>query len=145
MYHYEECGLPSVWLANGFERIETAYGPAVKVHHVDGLHKAIALALVHHKPKLSGAEFRFLRTELDLSQARLATYFGNDAQSIAIWEKKSSVPKWADRFLRAIYREIAEGNAHIQQIVDRLNDADRQEFERQEFEERSGSWMPIAA
>jgi len=81
----------------------------------------------------------------DLSQARLASYFGYDAQSVAIWEKTGKVPKWADRFLRALYQEATEGNAHIQEIIDRLNDMDQQEFARQEFEECDGAWRLHAA
>jgi DNA-binding transcriptional regulator YiaG len=145
MYHYTECGLPNIWLANGYRAIETKYGPATQIEHVEALHRAIALAIVRHRPHLTGSEFRFLRTELDLSQARLATYFGYDAQSVAIWEKKGKVPKWADRFLRALYQEATEGNAHIREIIDRLNDMDQQEFARQEFEERDGAWRLHAA
>ena len=145
MYHYTECGLPNIWLVNGYQTIETSYGPATKVDRVEALHKTIALSIVRDRPHLTGSEFRFLRTELDLSQARLASYFGYNEQAIAIWEKKGKVPKWADRFLRALYQETAEGNAHIQQIIDRLNDMDQQDFARQEFEERNGAWMPLAA
>ncbi len=146
MYHYTECGLPNVWLVNGYRPHETPYGEAMVVEHVEGLHRTIAMALVNRKPHLSGAEFRFLRKELDLSQARLAAhYFGNDAQSVAMWEKRGRVPKWADRFLRALYREHAEGNAHIHEIVDRLNDLDQQDYERQLFEETASGWMAAAA
>jgi putative transcriptional regulator len=145
MYHYTECGLPYIWLANGYHSIETPYGSATKIDNVDGLRRAIALSIVRDRPHLTGAEFRFLRTELDLSQARLAAYFGYEAQSVALWEKRGKVPKWADRFLRALYQESADGNAHIQQIIDRLNDMDQQEFVRQEFEEKNGDWRPLAA
>jgi len=145
MYHYTECGLPNIWLANGYQTLETPYGPATRVERADVLHKAIALSIVRDRPRLTGSEFRFLRIELDLSQARLAGYFGYDAQSVAIWEKKGKVPKWADRFLRALYQETIAGNAQIQQIIDRLGDMDRQELARQEFEERNGAWLPLAA
>ena len=70
--------------------------------------------------------------------------FGNDAQSVAGWEKRGRVPKWADRFLRAIYREHTEGNAHIRDIVARLNDMDQQEQERQVFEETPEGWRAAA-
>ena len=146
MYHYQECGLSDVWLINGYRQHATPYGEAVLVEQVENLHRAIGLSLVSRKPHLSGAEFRFLRKELDLSQARLAAhYFGNDAQSVAIWEKRGRVPKWADRFLRALYREHAEGNAHIREIVDRLNELDQQEYQRQLFEETDHGWVAQAA
>jgi hypothetical protein len=55
------------------------------------------------------------------------------------------VPKWADRFLRALYQEATEGNACIREIIDRLKDMDQQEFARQEVEERDGDWPLHAA
>ncbi|MGH7091347.1 MAG: helix-turn-helix domain-containing protein, partial [Stellaceae bacterium] len=123
----------------------TAYGPGVAIENVEGLHNAIALLLVNHKPRLSGAEFRFLRKELDMSQARLAHVLGNDAQSVALWEKRGRVPKWADRFLRALYREHAQGNANIIELVNRLNDMDQAEFRKMRFEETGKGWQPKAA
>lgn len=145
MYHYTESGLRNIWLVNGYRTIKTPYGDATQIEDVDGLHRAIALNLVNHKPRLSGVEFRFLRRELDLSQAKLADIFGNEAQSIALWEKHGRVPKWADRFLRALYREHAEGNAKIREIVDRLNDMDQREFEKSLFQETDRGWVPAAA
>jgi DNA-binding transcriptional regulator YiaG len=145
MHHYTECGLPGVWLVNGFRPHRTPYGDAVIIDNVAGLNRAIGRDLIARKPHLSGAEFRFLRKELNLSQARLAVYFGNDPQSVALWEKESRVPKWADRFLRALYREHTEGNAHIQEIIDRLADMDEPELDRRLFEERNGGWVLQAA
>lgn len=144
MYHYTECGLPNVWLVNGVKSHATPYGEAMVIENAEGLHRAIGMQLVHRKPYLTGSEFRFLRKELDLSQNALAGYFGNDAQSVALWEKRGRVPKWADRFLRAIYREHMEGNAHIREIVARLNDMDRQEHERQVFEDTPQGWRAAA-
>jgi putative transcriptional regulator len=145
LYRYTECGLPSVWLVNGYRPHQTPYGEAVIVENVAGLHRAIAMNLIAHRARLTGGEFRFLRKELDLSQARLAAYFGNDAQSIAIWEKRGRVPKWADRLLRALYREYAEGNAHIRETVERLTDADREKSERRVFEDTGAGWIAKAA
>jgi len=144
MYRYTECGLPNVWLANGFEARTTPYGAITVVENVEGLHRAIGLRLVHRKPRLTGSELRFLRKELDLSQAALAAHFGNDAQSVALWEKRSRVPKWADRFVRAIYREMAEGNARIRDLVARLNDMVETDQDRQVFEETPEGWRAAA-
>jgi DNA-binding transcriptional regulator YiaG len=144
MYHYDECGLPNVWLMNGFRAEATPYGEVMIIEDVTGLHRAIGARLVHGKPALTGGEFRFLRKELDLSQNALAGYFGNDAQSVALWEKRGRVPTWADRFLRAIYREHMEGNAHIREIVNRLNDLDRRHYERQVFEDTPEGWKAAA-
>ena len=118
VYHYRECGLSQVWLKNGYRKIATPYGEAVEIDHVEELHRAIARALLT-RPRLSGREFRFLRRELDLSQAALAEMLGNSEQSVALWEKGRGAPKWADRLIRALYREHAEGNARLSEIFSR--------------------------
>lgn len=129
MLKYKECGLRNVWLQNGYKVKQTPYGRAVAIQDVEGLHRLLA-KMTAQKPKLSGAEFRFLRKELDLSQAALARMFGCDAQTIALWEKgKVSLPRLADRMLRLIYREHAEGNVKIREIIDRENDMDRKDHE----------------
>jgi putative transcriptional regulator len=145
MYHYRESGLPNIWLANGFAEHDTPYGRGMSIKDIPGLHRAIARQLVNKPVKLTGAEVRFLRTELGLSQSKLAQMLGNDVQSVAGWEKKGSQPKLADRFIRAIYREVTEGNAHIQAIIDRLNDADLVEHQQRITLERTDdSWRTAA-
>jgi DNA-binding transcriptional regulator YiaG len=125
MYHCTGCGLRNVWLLNGYQVCKTPYGKAVSIDDLEGLHRAIALHLIEAKPQLSGAEFRFLRKEPDVSQARLAEIIGNTAQSVALSEKSGRVPKWADRLVRALYREHVSGNANLTALVERLNSLDR--------------------
>ena len=146
MYHYTSCGLHNIWLANGYNTRNTPYGKAVSIDNLTGLHQLIGMELVEYKPRLSGGEFRFLRKELDFSQARLASILGSTSQSIAGWEKSGCVPKWADRFIRALYRECANGNAHIIELVEKLNDADRKHIGRKwTFEDTDTGWRTKAA
>jgi DNA-binding transcriptional regulator YiaG len=144
MYHYTESGLKNVWLVNGYREEATPYGKGVAIENVDGLHKAIGLSLAKEKPTLTGTEFRFLRKELGLSQARLAQWWGYDAQSVANWEKRGKVPKIADRFIRAIYLEKVSGNPSVVEIVERLSDMDRQEKQRLTFKETTRGWKLAA-
>jgi DNA-binding transcriptional regulator YiaG len=118
MYHYRESGLRNVWLRNGYRFVDTPYGEAIEIEKVDQLHRAIARAVVA-QPRLAGREFRFLRCEMNLSQEALAQMLGNSAQSIALWEKGRGAPKWADRLIRALYREHSEGNVHLKDIFAR--------------------------
>ena len=37
MYHYQGCGLPNVFLQNGYELVETPYGQGVTIHDLDFL------------------------------------------------------------------------------------------------------------
>lgn len=140
MYHYTESGLNNVWLRNGFEYHKTPYGKGVAINNVAGLHKAIALRLLKTKPQWSGAEFRFIRKELDMSQKTLAGWFGNDVQSIARWEKRGRVPKMADRLLRMLYRESTDGNDKIMDLIKRFNDMDQQQHQKMLFSGQAGNW-----
>ena len=145
MYHYRECGLRNVWLENGYDQHETPYGDGIAIHDVEGLHRALARGLIAKGGKLTGAELRFLRQEMGLSQARLATMLGNEAQTVALWEKRGGQPKIADRFIRAIYREQQEGNAHIREMIERLVDADLEDHEvRITMQQGNGGWKLAA-
>jgi putative transcriptional regulator len=55
MYHYLECGLPKIWLENGYQLHETPYGESLAIDDLAGLHRAIGRSLAR-KPKLTGAE-----------------------------------------------------------------------------------------
>ena len=145
MYHYRECGLRNVWLANGYDAHDTAYGPGIAIHDLEGLHRTIAQGLVNKGGKLTGAELRFLRHEMDLSQAKLAAMLGNEAQTVALWEKRGGQPKIADRFIRAIYRELNEGNAQIRDMIERLADSDVEETEARITLEQDGGGWKLAA
>ncbi|HQV03846.1 MULTISPECIES: hypothetical protein [unclassified Novosphingobium] len=145
MYHYRECGLRNVWLANGFDQHETPYGPGIAIHDLPGLHRAIARGLISKGGKLTGSELRFLRHEMDLSQARLASLLGNEAQTVALWEKRGTQPKIADRFIRALWREQDQGNAQIRAMIERLVDTDAGEGEaRIVAEQDDGGWKVAA-
>jgi putative transcriptional regulator len=110
MIQYKGCGLPNVFLQNGYTKVDSPYGEGVSIHDVPGLHKAIADHVVCASETLSGAEFRFLRMELDLSQEALGALIGRDQQSIARWEKgRTKVDPAGDRILRALYKGVEGG------------------------------------
>ena len=67
LFHYTACGLPNVWLENGYAKKETKYGTAISVKDVDGLHKLLATKLIEKNSLLAGYEFRFLRVQLGRS------------------------------------------------------------------------------
>lgn len=140
MLHYTSCGLQNVWLMNGYRKKRTPHGMAVAIENLEGLHRVIAKFLITYKPRLSGAELRFLRKELGLSQASLAQLLGNDAQTVSLWERGGRVPTTADRFLRALYRERADGNARLQEMIEQLNELERKEHRRVTFEETDSRW-----
>ncbi len=125
MYHYTECGLKNVYLMNGFKVQDTPYGEGVSIKDVPGLHKTIADNLVDNKRHLTGPEFRFIRKKLELSQKQVAEILGFDTQTVASWEKRARVVKWADRLIRVLYRECRDGDAELIRAIDRLNELER--------------------
>jgi len=148
MYHYTESGLRNVWLVNGYRVEKTAYGKGVAFDNIEGLHRAIGNQLCATSPRLKGSEVRFLRSEMDLSQAGLAKLLGNDAQSVALWEKgKVTVPKWADRFLRAFYREHMGENIKIRTLVEKVAslESEVKVSSRMEIERAGQGWHLKAA
>ena len=145
MYHYTESGLRNVWLVNGYTLRKTPYGKGIAIDNLEGLHRAIARQIVRLSRPLTGAEFRFLRKELELSQAALADCLGCNVQALARWEKaKSRIPKPAERLLRALYRESDEGNAKIRELVERISRRGAAERAKLEFARRRGEWKAAA-
>jgi putative transcriptional regulator len=107
MLKYEDCGLKNIWLANGFryEDLE-GVGRCLEIDDIDGLHRAIGHRLVNYKKRLTGAEIRFLRVEMGMSQKRLADCLGVDEQTVSLWERSKRRPAIAaERMLRLLYLE----------------------------------------
>ena len=146
MYHYTESGLRNIWLSNGYHVKQTPYGEGISIEGVEGLHRTIGLGLMKKAGRLTGAEFRFLRKEQDLSQKGLGNLIGVDGQRLNRWEThKTAVPRWADRILRVIYREYTEDNAQIRGFVDRINELDAKEYTARQFSlQDDNTWTEAA-
>jgi putative transcriptional regulator len=125
-YHYTESGLDNIYLLNGFKIHRTPYGKGVSIENTAGLHRMIGRWLVDLPNPLNGAELRFLRLEMDLSQARLAAIIGSTEQSVRRWEKARLQPVQgpADRIVRALYNEYVGGDGSLRRMVDRLAELD---------------------
>lgn len=124
MYHFTDGGLRNVWLSNGYIEHKTPYGQGVSFSDLDGLVVAICRALCSKPGKLTGAEFRYIRTALLLSQKSLGKLFGYTEQAVAKWEKHGKVPKVVDAALRLIFIERHGGNKRVAATVDLLNAID---------------------
>ncbi len=148
MFHYTSCGLRNIWLRNGYTKKDTAYGKAVAIHDLDGLHRVIGLYLVDHKPRLSSTEVRFLRIELDMSQKHLAQVLGVSEVTLRGWENyRTKITKPADRLLRVLYREHVAGDGTVRELVEQLGDANRemQGTKTIELEDADQGWFAKAA
>ena len=142
MYHYTDGGLKNVWLANGYTVRQTPYGEGVAIHDLDGLTQAICLALTEKAGVLSGAEFRYIRSAMLLSQPALGKVIGVDGQSVARWEKTGRVPKWADKLLRLVYVAHADGNEPIRRSIERVRTVERLVKQRIVVQESRRGWKP---
>lgn len=125
MYHYTECGLDNVWLVNGFNKKNTAYGEAVSITEANSLHKLLADDLINKPARLTGKEFRFLRIMLKLSQAAVAKIQGVSEQNISLWERHGKVPKANDNLMRLFYMAHESKNHSLRQACERITTVER--------------------
>jgi DNA-binding transcriptional regulator YiaG len=78
----------------------------VELPHMNGLHRAIAGALLTKRTRLAGAEIRCLRELCDWDTTRLATLLEVSPATLARWEKDELVHGGtADRLLRMVAAE----------------------------------------
>ena len=121
LYHYTDGGLRNVWLANGYEIKKTPYGYGVVFHNLDGLTQSICIALSRKASRFTGAEFRYIRSAGMLpSQPALCKSMGIDGHSVVRCEKNSQVSHLADKLVRLLYTDQAEGNELIAKAVERI-------------------------
>jgi DNA-binding transcriptional regulator YiaG len=146
MYHYVESGLDNIWLRNGYVEEDTAYGPTVAFKDILGLHESISLAIVEQAGKLSGAEIRFLRRQMEMSQVSLAELIGVTSQSLALWEKaKAPITPPSDKLLRLIIKGHYSGQVTVRRAIDALNHRDQEgHAARLVFQEADKKWKSVS-
>ncbi|MFO1046399.1 MAG: helix-turn-helix domain-containing protein [Geminicoccaceae bacterium] len=138
-YHYTESGLDYVYLANGFDIRETERGEMVSFVDLDGLHRAIGHFIVTGRRRLSGAEMRYLRQELGLSQAALARLLGATERTVARWETGHNKPSpAAEGALRLLYQEHTEDQVQVAESFRRMVGSEEQDNRRLELVENHG-------
>jgi putative transcriptional regulator len=102
-YQFQASGLNDIFLLNGVSETDTPYGPMVHIHNVHGLQRAIGLHIAEKPQLMTGAEFRFLRRQIELTQSDLAKRMCITDQTIANYEKGKTKLGSADPFMRALY------------------------------------------
>ena len=129
--HFTECGLDNVYLVNGFHFGQTGNGEEVLViQDLNGLHVAIARAIVESPHPLDAKTFKFLRKHLDMAQRQVAEMFDVSEESVSLWERaRQPLPKYADIILRTWVKEKCSGNAELVHLIERYNELDRSEHE----------------
>jgi len=102
-YHYVASGLDNIYLLNGVAIEETPYGAMVTIENLNGLHHAIGLHIVEKADPMLGAEFRFLRKQMELTQGQLGKRLRVTGQTIANYEKGHTKLGPADPLMRGFY------------------------------------------
>ncbi len=149
LFHYVACGLPDVWLANGFTKgASPTGGESFTIMHLKELHLAIGRALVEKPSLLTGDEFRFLRTELGMSRKSLAEMLGLTFEALKKWEQSGDEPltnKLADSAIRSFYIEAHEGDGTFSDLVKRINNKDNLKARALRFKETAQGWLQDCA
>jgi DNA-binding transcriptional regulator YiaG len=143
MYHYTESGLQNVYLSNGFKTRKTAGGDAVAIVDALGLHQAIGRHIAS-KGHMTGAEFRFLRKELDFSQTRFGALLDVSEEAVSLWERRGRIPKSACRWMPALYLESVNGNVRVKDLIEQLANLDREQHDKMVFEDSEAGWREAA-
>lgn len=145
MYHFTDGGLRNVWLENGYAEHTTPCGDGISFHDLDGLVIAICRAPCKKPGKLTGAEFRYIRNALLLSQKMLGQLVGYTEQAVAKWEKSGKVPKTIDLTIRLLFNEKHDGNWKVMSLIATLNDLDRASDAKIIVKEERAKWTSTIA
>jgi DNA-binding transcriptional regulator YiaG len=140
MYQYTESGLDNVFLLSGYEYADG--GKTVVIHDIDGLHRAIGRELASQPHRLTGKEFRFLRSELLLSQAGLAKLLGVKELTIGRWEREESeIPAIAEAAVRAMFQQSLKEGFQFRKLLEEMADLeDEMARPTLTMQERKGRW-----
>lgn len=145
---YTDCGLDDVYLVSGYEWVSTPEGKALVIKDLDKLLRAIGLYLATERKTLSGKEVRFLRKELNMTQAELGRYAGLSHQQVARWEKgESEITDSAAAILRLLYLDHHCGKRfRIRKLLDKIIETDAATGDqRAVFHKTQTGWRAAAA
>ena len=100
-YRYTDCGLDNVMIDGVQFIVDDGGDEVVCIPNVNGLHRAIAHQILLRQSSMSGAELRFIRTEMGLTQAQLAGLVHREPLAVSRWERgESPVDSNAEAIIR---------------------------------------------
>lgn len=147
LHQYRECGLDNVWICGGYKIIPGPDGErTISIVDLDGLHKCIAECLIKKSGLLTGAEFRFLRTELDLSQSTMGLLCGREERTVRGWEiGEKPVEEPANTIIRFVYQQRFNPKAQFEEVsrtIRELQALDKQLHELK-LKKTGEGWKPV--
>lgn len=141
MFHYVACGLPNVWLENGYRETEMSDGSAgFSIDNVKDLHQQIGRSLAKKESLLNGDEFRFLRSELRMSRRNMGEFLGLSDETIKKWESgENPVHKASDAAIRSLFLESLLEASKIKDLLQLINHIEKTQQELR-FKETAIGW-----
>ena len=95
---------------------------------------------------LTGPEFKFLRTELDLSQLALGSLCGRNERTIREWETRDApVEEPANTIVRFVYEQRANPSTNFEELSKLIKQLQALDKELHELKLRSTAegWKPV--
>lgn len=118
-YHFRESGLDYVWLENGVTHWDTPYGPATSIKAIDDLLTKLALYVSRKPWRLTGQEFRYLRSELGMPPEDAAQAHGISEHRLRLWERgRREIPKPHDMLQRLLHLKEVAGHISLRTSFD---------------------------
>ncbi len=122
-HHYVECGLPNVIIEGLDPRTDDPGEATIAIPNITALHRIIALGVVRKEGGLTGAELRFLRTEMGKTQAELGALVHKEALTVGRWERgETPLDQNADALIRFLAIELLgleEETAGVEEVARR--------------------------
>jgi putative zinc finger/helix-turn-helix YgiT family protein len=143
-YRYDESGLSNVVLEGiTVRRCPGCDAAEPTIPNIEGLHRAIAQALITQPRRLSGEEIRFLRTYLGWTGVDFARHMGVVPTSVSRWENdKEPIGPQAERALRLM---VATRDPERSYPLDRLAElSDQTDTAEMRMRARGAGWRLAA-
>lgn len=142
MFHYVACGLPNVWLENGYRETTLVDGStAFSIDDIKDLHVAIGRSLTQKEGILSGDEFRFIRSELRMSRRTMAEVVGMSPETIKKWESgENPIPKTADVAVRGLFLESLKEVSTVKGLLELINHIEKKQQQELRFKDTDHGW-----
>ena len=119
-YLYTESGLDNVIVTGAQILVDDVGEGCVTIPNVNGLHRTIASGIVYRHSSMAGKELRFLRTEMGMTQAELATLVHREPLAVSRWERgESPIDSNAEALIRlhAVQELGLDQAATVEQIA----------------------------
>lgn len=109
MYKYVECGLDGITLWIEPEIALSEGDCAVVIPKIASLHCLLTRSIIENFGPLHRNEFRYLRTELGMTQEELSSALNVEPSTLMRWEAgKEPIPAEADVGIRLLAEELLE-------------------------------------